>query len=98
MTTPCLLLPLRPLDEARADAADKAWALAGAKALEFAQHNPAPSCRWSMQHLGSRYGNFCHMCGQTMDPPNPTWRRRKTAEVVDFPLTEADVKFAGSRL
>lgn len=55
---------------ARTPTAAEIWAATGAKALENARNNPAPSCRWSMQHLTSRYGNFCFMCGKEMSPPH----------------------------
>lgn len=40
-----------------------------AGALEAARNNPAPSCRWSMQHLTSSKGNFCSLCGCEMPKP-----------------------------
>lgn len=55
---------------ARTSTEAEAWAARGAKALEDARNNPNPSCRWSMQHLTSRYGNFCFKCGCDMPTPH----------------------------
>lgn len=103
MTTPCLLLPLRSLAEAREDRSkkqilDQAFAECVAKMgpckitmppLPIVGTNtyaPEP-CSNPRQSGRAGHTPSC-MCGWPMGA-------HKTAEIVDFPLTEADLNCAG---
>lgn len=94
MTTPCLTLPLRTLEQARADRALKA-----AKALEIAKNNPNPSCKWKGYHQTSQYGNWCSICGSSDLPPAHHYPARKSAEIIDHPIMgELEIAAAWCRL